>query len=382
MKSFKKVFFEKRRPIFNYFLTVFMICGFVIFSIGPVSCRMTEEGIEIQPGDKTCPVVESFNLTGSGSFSVSCSEKIFVSSASVNRLDSENLDDEISVLSVDYDESGKTAEITLDGSTQVGENYVFSAVITDTSGNSTEFEQEFVGFNENPAVLIFSEIRTKSDAKNNKSDFIEFYCLKGGNTHGLKLCSGAKGTDSDYIFPAIEVQAGEYITLHNRTFDSENAINETESDFALSKADESCDTARDLWRNGTDAKIGVSADVLVLKNYSNETVCDGIAYCKSTSEKWGSNLQAKYAELLFSEGIWTSGSDTSSAFKSDSATTVYRSISRKNVSELSEKYASGEIGKISGCADDWKLTEKSGSGKSIVSGATPGFENSTNYFSE
>ena len=382
MKDLKKGFRKKQKAVFSYFLTVFMICGFVIFSVGPVSCRITEDGIEIQPGDKTCPVVESFNLTGTSSFSVNCSERIFISRAAVNQGCSEKLDDELPVLSVNYDESGKNAEVVLDGKTQVGESYVFSAVITDTSGNSTEFEQEFIGFNENPAVLIFSEIRTKADSKRLKSDFIEFYCLKTGNTHGLKLCSGAKGVSYDYVFPAIEIQAGEYITLHNRTFDSENAVNETGSDLALSKAEESCDTARDLWRDGEEAKIGTSADVLVLKNYSTGNVCAGFAYCKSSSEKWGSNLQSEYAELMFSQGVWTSGSDVSLAFQSDFATTLYRSISRKNISDLAEEYASGKISKISACADDWKLTEKSGSGKSIVSGATPGFENSTNYYSE
>lgn len=248
------------------------------------------------------------------------------------------------------------------------------------SGNSVEFLQDFIGFNENPAFLILSEIRTKADSKKLMSDFVEFYCLKGGNTHGLKLCSGYKGEDCDYSFPAIEVKAGEYITLHNKTYDSEKAVNETGDDLTLSKAEESCDEARDLWREGTEQKIGASSDVLILKNYSTGKIYDGILFCKSEAEKLGNKRQCEYAATLDSEGIWKGGTDVDSAFHCEKATTVTRSISRKNVDEIAQKYNSGEIDSVSSSKDDWALTEKYG--KPVVSGATPGYENSTNYYEE
>lgn len=387
---FGKFFECKKRAAVNYVASVFLLCSSVILAISPFSCRMTEEGIEILPGDKTCPVVEKFEVSGNSSFSLSCSEKMLLSSAAVSTSfkvadetgEIEKLGDEIPINSIVYDESGKNVQITLSEQTKVGVSYVFNAVITDTSGNSTEFQQTFTGFNENPAFLIISEIRTKSDAKKLTSDFVEFYCVRAGNTHGLKFCSGSKGENSDYYFPAMDVEKGEYITLHNRTFETEKSVDETGSDLALSSGEESCDGARDLWRGGTEAKIGVSADVVILKNCSTGKIYDGIPFCKSSAEKWGSSRQCEYAELLFSENIWTSGSGVSSAFKSDSATTLMRSISRKNVLEIAEKFSSGEIDFVSSSPENWALTDKSGSGKSVVSGATPGFKNSTNYFTK
>lgn len=367
--------------LFKYWLAVSLICGIVVFSIAPVSCRMTEEGVEIVPGDKTCPVVEKFEVTGSVSFLVGCSEKILITNAAVNMGSIENLGEEISISDVSYDETGKNASFTLESKTLVGQNYVFSAVISDMSGNSTEFQQSFIGFNENPAFLILSEVRPKADAKSSSSDFVEFYCIKGGNTYGLKLCSGAKGTKYDYLFPSIEVASGDYITLHNRTYDAEKSVDETEDDLTLSSANESSEKSRDLWRSGTDIKIGASADVLVLKNYDTGKIYDGLPYCKSGAEKWSSTLQGEYAESLFSENIWTTGSNVASAFKSDNSSSIYRSISRKNVAELAQKFASGEISSVQSSADDWALTDKTGKGSSVVSGATPGCENSKNYYS-
>ena len=59
-----------------------------------------------------------------------------------------------------------------------------------------------------------------------------------------------------------------------------------------------------------------------------------------------------------------------------------RSISRQNTAELAEKCADfDELPLyISSSAADWLVTDKSGTGKNTVSGATPGFENSTNPF--
>lgn len=379
MKNQKKFLSKRKAAAFRYFLSVFAICGSVALSVAPVSCRMTEEGIEILPGDKTCPVVESFEVTGSGSFSVTCSEKIVVSSASVNEGGAENPGGELSIGGISYDETGKTAQFDLDDATETGKSYVFSAVISDTSGNSVEFSQDFVGYNENPAVLILNEIRPT--AKNPKSDFIEFFCLRGGNTFGLKVCSAYKGPDYDYYFPAMEVDEGEYITLHNRTYDEKNSVDETGGDLSLSSAEESSESARDLWREGTTLKIGGTSDVIILKNYSTGKIYDGLPYSGSSSENWTKTLQTEYAELLFSEKVWTSGSGISSAFQSAKASTLTRSISRKNTAEVYEKFVSGEIDFVQSSLDDWALTDKTGSGSSLVSGATPGLPNSTNYFS-
>lgn len=450
--TFKETYMKKsdsKKPcigleITKCFTAVFCLCSFAVFAIAPVSCKMTEEGVEIQSGDKSCPTVENFETTDSSTVTVTCSEEVVITDVTLTKENtgseggtetdktqaadktaeveekqeseevkkeggsnenggvkeeaesSENPDDAaetgsktetakevIPIESITYENEGKTAQITLGEETKTGESYILSAVITDSNGNSVDYEQSFAGFNENPAVLILSEIRTKADSKKSVSDFIEFYCLKGGNTHGITLYSAYAGKDCDYAFPAMEVKTGEYITLHNRTYDEEKekAVSETGEDLTLSKANESS-SSRDLWREGTEAKTGVTGDVLVLKNTSTGKIYDGILFSKAESQKWSRKLQKEYAETLYSSGIWKSGSGVESAFKSDKTDSVYRSISRKNIEELARKYTAGNIESVQSSAADWALTEKTGSKKTDVSGATPGLPNSTNYYIE
>ena len=192
----------------------------VLSCVAPVSCRLTEEGIEIIPADTTAPAVEEFLVTGSRTLSLACSEKIVLDKILIHEIDGDTELDSIDTFmaesgdeegcyavanSVTYSEDGKSAEIELSEEMRVGEAYVFSGVVYDITGNSLDFCQKFVGYNSNPARLIFNEIRTTYNKAKNAVEFIEFYVLKSGNTFGLEYVSAANGEARKYSFPAMEV---------------------------------------------------------------------------------------------------------------------------------------------------------------------------------
>lgn len=358
----------------HYFSTVAAVCFLVFFSLNPVSCRLTEEGIIILPCDKTCPVIESFKITGEKSLHISCSEKVFLTSVNIVCKDDEAYSS--GSYDVSYDNTGKNFSVTFSNETEVGKTYVFKAQVTDLSGNSVHYERNFIGFNQNPAKLIISEICTKYDKAQGISDFIEFFCIKSGNAYGLVISGAQKGAGYDYEFPSVELKAGEYVTVHSKSYSQEECVNETGEELNLSTAIRSCNEGRDLWREGEE-NVFTNNDVIVLKDNNTDKICDGILLSESGKSNWSKNLQKEYSKLLYENGIWKSGSEPENAFITDRATTIHRSVSRKNVNEIYNSYKEEAVELISSDASDWYLTDKKTVNKEIISGATPGFANSS-----
>lgn len=300
---------------------------------------------------------------------------------------SDDKDDVFAVADViTYSEDGKSAEIEISENMEVGETYMVSGVVLDETGNSLEFSQKVNGYNEKQAVLIFNEIRTSYDKKKTAVEFVEFFVLKSGNTFGLEYVSAALGELKKYAFPAIEVKQGDYITLHGRIIEGmeSDAVEELGDNLALSKAFESCDTARDLWMGGTD-KIASNSDVLVIRDSDSKGIKDAVLLSPSEKASWSKKLMREFAERACSLGIWPSGSAPENAVCTDSmSTSIYRSISRTNTKVLAESYSDEndvpEYIETSPC--DWIVTDKVTAKKVTISGATPGYENSTNVFVE
>lgn len=366
----------------------------VLCIVAPVSCRLTEEGIEIFPADTKAPVVEEFSVTGSNKIFISCSEKIVLDEISVLEYKEENASlieageswdegESFAVANViSYSESMKSAEIELSQATEVGKSYIFSGIVYDITGNSLEFSQKFSGYNENPARLLFNEVRSTYNKQKGQTEFVEFYVLKGGNTYGLEMVSGANGESRKYSFPAIEVKGGELITLHGRTIagSEDIALDELGDDLTLSGTCESSDTARDLWKSGDD-KILSQTDVLVIRDSVSLEIKDALLMSASGKSSWSKKLMSEFAEKACELGIWQGGSLPENAVCTDGTTSsLLRSISRQNTAQLALSCSDSALlpEYIQTSPDDWIVTEKMLVDKVTVSGATPGYENSTN----
>lgn len=295
---------------------------------------------------------------------------------------------------ISYSEDGKTAEVQISNDMSSGKAYIISGTVYDTTGNSLEFSQEVIR-NENPAYLIFNEVRNKSDAKTQKVEFIEFFVLKEGNTLGLEVISADMGEDKKYVFPSMEVKAGQYITLHLKTLlvtssknketgesqKTETPVlqweNETGDNLKLSRASESCDTARDLWIEGSE-KFMSNTDILLIRDSLSGKTCD-LLVLAGQGTKWEAAL-TKLAEKVETQGLWSfPDNQINAVLTSGSSITVTRSVSRQNTRELQNLYLTPESldSYVPGTASDWIETNKSGNGKNAASGATPGYENSS-----
>lgn len=348
-------------------LTVSCCVTVIMATVFPMSCKMTEHGIDVTNTDTEVPKIENFAMQDSSNLVISCSEKIKLEELLIENLQDNQI---TSVSNVTYNEENKEATITLETETTVGDEYTISGKVVDEASNSLLFSLPFVGYNDNQAYLILSEIRTKHSTSNNtlkKSEYIEFYVLKSGNTAGLEIITGSDGVDKKYIFPAIEVQQGEYITVHYRVLSEGACIDELTDDLTLSTAESSSNKARDLWINNVETRISDS-DVIVLKDSIKNTIMDSILYSMSNKKDWYTNEQKSLASDCYENGNWSGGCGVNEAACSDNITAI-RTLSRLNIKDIVSTLSVNESIEneiILANKNDW----------AVVKLGTPGEENS------
>ena len=115
------------------------------------------------------------------------------------------------------------------------------------------------------ALLQINELRTEFSSLVNHAEYIEFKVIKGGCMDGLRLYSVMNNAQDIfvYIFPEIDVEAGEYITLHLQTFNKFDSCDELRDDLTISGGDGACPSARDLWVTGNDKLIDKTCIVYI-----------------------------------------------------------------------------------------------------------------------
>lgn len=349
------------------------ICAIVLFMAAPVSCKLTEEGVEIVAVDKVVPQILSFDCKQRDSLEITCSEPMSLKNVMFRKAD-ENEADALAV-SISYNEEKTVAELTLASPTEIGMRYNLTGVLEDMNGNSLTFSLPFTGYNDQIPVMIFSEVRSEGSAKT--PEFVELYVLEGGNTAGVELIGGYDGKEKKFSFPKMEVNAGEYITVHFR-HDSDTptyCVDETGNDLTAATAssgNNNCDTARDLWAENEDDSARLQkTDVLVLTPDGGNSVLDALLYSDGTKSEWQKTLSKDLAEKAVAKGIWQSDAVADAA--SNAGATSTRTLCRQNIAELSaKKYGRGAV--IPTSAADWAVV--------ATSKATPGLPNSSEKYAE
>lgn len=391
MKNLKKFFFSSLLPSFAL---VCVIC----FSLNPISCNSTDRnflGLEILEGDFTVPKFQDFEVLSENSLKLSFNKNIFLVNASLK----DDFGNEIAVLEDKSKSLGNNLFFEFEKSTQIGKNYTINIIAKDLNENSIMLSVDFLGYNSNPAKMIFSEIRNAyGTAKVNgeqvhKSEFVEFYVLESGNLSGLEVYSASDGDDKKYVFPPVEVQKGDYITVHMRKIDASEGLdskgmnNELGNDLSLSSHIDSCDSARDLWSENTKS-VFANTDIIVLKNSFNNKIMDSFCYATSQTLSWPENFSEVLSEVLESE-TWLdfegkASNKISDAVCSDNITSAActRSFSRQNVESLAQIYSEDSTVKLSNSKSDWLISADKGSGSKKIYGVTPGYKNSSNEFSK
>lgn len=334
----------------------------------PISCRLTDEGIDVVEEDLIAPKIVSFLVEDRSNLVLTCSKQVSVFDTNVKSTDGTYIEEG---LSATYSDDGTAVSFCLKNPTEIGTAYEFSGVIKDRGGNSLTFSLPFTGFNENPARLLLSEVRSKhqtSSGEIKRAEFVEVYVLKEGNTAGLEIESGSDGAEKKYVFPSIEVKQGEYITVHFRTVAGTGCIDELGDDLSLSTASDSCNGSRDLWIENTDTRISDN-DVIVLRNSCSGSLLDAVLFSASGKTSWYYENSKDLAQQAFEKGIWTGGGEVEYASCSDGVT-VARTLCRQNIKDINAKFLNGEINGedlISVDKGDWIVTTS----------CSPGEENST-----
>lgn len=342
------------------------LCAGVLFVAAPFSCKMTDEGVAVSATDKDAPKIVSSQGTQCSAVAIACDEPMTLTDVAFKTADDgETL---AQVTDIAYDESGQNAELTLDRPMEIGEKYELTGIVADTNGNTLAFSLPFTGYNDHPARVMLTELRhghSSATTKLKKAEFVELYVLAGGNLAGLELYGSNYGDKTRYVFPAIEVETGEYVTVHLRNYGGDT----DETDGALdlpSDSPDASDTARDLWVTGAEDGYFTQNDVVVLADAVSGNIVDAVLLTEDkTQTAWTKKAQTMLAEQAVAAGVWQGGSDRSSAAVSKGMG-VTKTLSRQNVAAVVAAYAANGTQAITAGKADWTLVA-----------ATPGKENAS-----
>ena len=351
MKKFLKLSFP--------FVQVAVLCALVLSSVYNVSCRVSTQGIQLLSGDYESPELLSVASVSPSEVLVRFSEEVKINGISLCEYNSyensfEYLQSEPKSVPLQASVLPDKTQVSckLDVPTIAGKKYIAFGQIEDKNGNSLTFSSCIVGFNANMATVVLSEIQDKTTAVGG-CEFIELYVLEPGNLAGLVISSANDGKEFDYTFPSIEVKAKDVVVLHLRSTEN-GCISELSDDLSLSTATGSKNSARDIWIENTENRLGATQDVILLTDSNTGTVKDAFLYSRTTKNEWVKNELKEAAEKAFESGIWKDGSAFENAFLVDSSS-AQLIFSRKNIAELDYMAETGTLNAdcISVNCDDW-----------------------------
>ncbi len=324
-----------------------LISGITIAAVMPVSCKITEQGIKLVGGDYVPPVLNNFLVQDESTVSLTFSEKVEITGYVVAIATDDLFGSEEHSSTIDlspalervsglygsvpcqlvYNEEEAQVQFLLEQQMEIGQLYQLYAQVRDSVGNTLTLALPFTGFNSRVPQLMITEIQTESvsqnkNEKNNgtyRNEFVELLVLKSGNLAGLELCSGYDGETKKYVFPAIEVTAGEIFIVHMRNRGN-GCISEEGEDLTLATASYTSPQIRDLWTDIESTTLGNKTDIIIVRNRSDNRVIDAAMFRASSVEAWTKTM-LDYSLLLDEACIYDSG-NIENAFIADSLTTT------------------------------------------------------------
>ena len=211
---------------------------------------------------------------------------------------------ELAVAAVETD--AEILLLTLAENQIIGQDYVLRLSVEDESNNRLSLLYSFSGWNPSVPDLLINELNPQGSGS--RPDCIELYVLSDGNLGGMQLTIGTeekpKGT---YIFPAVEVFAGEYIVLHTKPEGLAEEIDETDgmdaSGGLLARPG-----ARDFWMKDAPGLPGSNGAVVVYRQKSGPVI-DAVLWSERTDnsadEKLGwTNESFEWARSIGMSAAW------------------------------------------------------------------------------
>lgn len=277
-----------------------------------VSCAIENEAVKIWGEDSIPPVFLSLEVDSSTQIRASFSAPVSVLEASVllNGPDGE----EVRSSPAEWipREPGIPEQelcFTLEEFPSVGEKAIFSASVSDSSGNTLSMNVPFTGFNAKPAILRINEIRTAYSKP--KVEFIEFVVLQGGNLGGIEVGNAANTVRPVWEFPSSEVETGDYVVYHLRSVE-DGLIDEVSAEL-VSPGTEARLDARDFWDNQAKAPLKPT-NVITVRERKGGSLQDVLVCVAAGVEAWPTEALASAAAEACESGIWQGGAQPAQAF--------------------------------------------------------------------
>ncbi len=215
------------------------------------------------------------------------------------------LSPQLSVELIEWED--RSCRIVLAEEMEPGREYHIEATVRDAEGNSLTLLTSIFGYNPYIPQLILNEITTQGSSSN--PDKVELKILSAGNTAGLCLYEGVDSSWSNRkVFPAIEVEAGDFIVVHFKPAGTADETDEVEDPYACA-AEEAVPGAWDLW---VEEGSGISGNngTIALYRSTGEELIDGFLYSNRTSSSdqnyrgFGSRRALERADRLHEQGGW------------------------------------------------------------------------------
>lgn len=152
--------------------------------------------------------------------------------------------------------------------------------VKDKSGNTLTLINSFYGFNPDIPEMVINEFTTQGSSSN--PDRVEIAVMSDGNTAGAVIYEG-----SDYswtqrkIFPAIDVNPGDFIIVHFKSTGDPMEIDETETKDQSGGVKPS-DDAWDIWVDDGSGLSGNNGTIMLFSALYGRLM-DGLLYSNRTS---------------------------------------------------------------------------------------------------
>ena len=378
-----KVKKEHIRVLVRFLQTAFLTAT-VSFALCPISCKVTDEGLQLLHGDYAAPVLESYVAESEKRVSLSFSEPVTITGAIITRTapfsggegSSEQgglssalkavsgETDGISV-SLSYDDDGRRTIAEASEALEAGARYALYGEARDENGNTLTFCVPFIGFNSRIPKIVISGVHPQfasapSGGGDAKCEFVELYALTDGNVAGLAIQSAADGIDKAFTLPAAEVRAGDVIVVHLRT-KGDGCASETGRDLSLSSGWYTSPTVRDIWSPNEKACLGDKEDAIILVNDFTGDILDAVLYAHPETAAWSNENVKDTAQKIAGKGIWKSALPGDAA--STDGLTASKMLKRSGCIALRIAAENGTLGDIIEQAKEHWRVEK------IVKGA-------------
>jgi hypothetical protein len=268
-------------------------------SFALAACGAVPEVIEPGNWDLLPPQYLSHETTEDGAISVQFDEEVFA--------ERQDFQHNVGIAAVSTDET--TCVVTLASPLPPGEESVLEGMVTDQRGNGLLFFLVVAGRNPMVPSLIINEFTPRGSSSH--PDKVELRALDAGNLAGVNLLLGTPEDHTDrYVFPDLDVVAGDYIVLHCRVPDSDDP---PEDELADRTASTALDTHPDAWDLFWVGGPGLSGNngALCLSAALHGPVLDAVLYSNRRSDSdtdydgWGSARLRDQATWLGDQGHWT-----------------------------------------------------------------------------